>query len=77
MGLEALLVPFRFGQSDPADLLHKGSRSESWSQVVAQNTSRENKDRVQSSEQKVLRLFLVFLTVSHSHPVCPSKTNED
>lgn len=76
MGLEALPVPFRFEQSDPADLLHKGSRSKSWSQVVAQNI-RENKDRVQSSEQKVLRLFLVLLTVSHSHPVCPSKTSED
>lgn len=55
-GLGALLASLRLEQSDPADLLHKGSRSESWAQVVAQHTSRERKDGAQSSEQKLVRL---------------------
>lgn len=41
--------------------------------MVAQNI-RENKDQVQSSEQKALRLSLVLLTVSHSQ-LRPMKTD--
>lgn len=37
------------GQSDQADLLYKGSRAKGWSQVVAQNPSREEKVQSQAS----------------------------
>lgn len=37
------------GQSDQADMLHKGSRAKGWSLVVAQNLSREEKDQAQAS----------------------------
>lgn len=63
MGLEALPVPFRFEQSDPADLLHKGSRSKSWSQVVAQNI-RENKTEFSPLSRK----FYVSFWSSSQYP---------
>lgn len=36
------------GLSDQADLLYKGSRAKGWSQVVAQNLNREEKDQAQA-----------------------------
>jgi len=36
------------GQLDQADLLYEGSRAKGWSQVVAQNLSREEKDQAQA-----------------------------
>lgn len=36
------------GQSDQADLLCKDSSAKGWSQVVAQNLSREEKDQAQA-----------------------------
>lgn len=54
------------GQSDQADMLHKGSRAKGWSLVVAQNPSREEKDQAQASRvRKLPHFFLVFLTVPY------------